>query len=78
MTLVRPNLYVCSTDEIEIYCNQLFLSVNSDVATDKTTSHPTKQPEDGCQVFGYSHSTNLAKDASQVAGYVANWFFPVK
>jgi len=57
-------------------CNILcFFSVNSvfsDVTTGETTSHPTKQPEDGCQVVGYSHSTKLAKDASQVAGYVAN------
>ncbi len=54
---------------------------NSDEATDittgETTSHPTKQPEDGCQVVGYSyltdettnHSTRLSKDDNQVAGY---------
>jgi hypothetical protein len=50
----------------------------SDVNTGETTSYPTKQPEDGCQVVGYSHSTKLLdekllsghpKDASQVAGY---------
>jgi hypothetical protein len=29
--------------------------------TGETTSHPTKQPEDGCQVVGYSHLTKLAK-----------------
>jgi hypothetical protein len=46
--------------------------------TGETTSHPTKQPEDGCQVVGYSHLTgetagrttshltNPAKDAGQV------------
>ncbi|MGC2047442.1 MAG: rRNA maturation RNase YbeY, partial [Gallionella sp.] len=27
-----------------------------------------KQPEDGCQVVGYSHSTKLSKVDSQVAG----------
>jgi hypothetical protein len=40
-----------------------------DETTGETTSHPTKQPEDGCQVVGYSHSTSLSKDDSQVAGY---------
>jgi hypothetical protein len=28
-----------------------------------------KQPEDGCQVVGYSHSTRLSKNDNQVAGY---------
>ena len=38
-----------------------------DGTTGETTSYPTKQPEDGCQVVGYSQS---AKPASwQVAGY---------
>ncbi|MBI5658298.1 MAG: hypothetical protein HZC43_01830 [Nitrosomonadales bacterium] len=27
--------------------------------------HPTKQPEDGCQVFGYSHSTRLQEAAAK-------------
>jgi hypothetical protein len=51
------------------------------MTTGETTSHPTKQPEDGCQVVGYSHLTdgttdkttshltNPAKDAAQVIGY---------
>src|SRR5450756_2137329 len=30
----------------------------TDETTGKTTSHPTKQPEDGCQVVGYSQSTD--------------------
>src|SRR5450759_3500003 len=34
-------------------------------STDKTTSHPTKQPKDGCQVVGYK----LSKVDSQVTGY---------
>ncbi len=42
---------------------------NSDGTTGETTSHPTKQPEDGCQVVGYSHSTSPANNAGQVAGY---------
>jgi hypothetical protein len=33
----------------------------TDMTTGETTSHPTKQPEDGCQVVGYSHLTNPAK-----------------
>ncbi len=41
---------------------------NPDGTTDETTSHPTKQPEDGCQVVGYSHSTKPA--SGQVAGYL--------
>ena len=32
-------------------------------STDKTTSHPTKQPKDGCQVVGYKPASG------QVAGY---------
>jgi general secretion pathway protein G len=28
-----------------------------------------KQPEDGCQVVGYSHSTRRSKNDNQVAGY---------
>ena len=48
-----------------------------DKTTGETTSHPTKQPEDGCQVVGYSHltgkttsqSTRLSKDNNRVAGY---------
>jgi hypothetical protein len=39
------------------------------MTTGETTSHPTKQPEDGCQVVGYSHLTSPAKDAGQVIGY---------
>src|SRR5665647_3731362 len=33
-------------------------------STDETTSHPTQQPKDGCQVVGYRASKNNA----QVAG----------
>ena len=53
-------------------------SMTTDRATDETTSHPAKQPQDGCQVVGYSHLTNPAaerllaghpKDAGQVIGY---------
>jgi len=44
--------------------------LSSDKTTGETTSHPTKQPEDGCQVVGYSHSTRLTKNVNQVAGYV--------
>jgi hypothetical protein len=48
-----------------------------DETTGETTSHPTKQPEDGCQVVGYSQSTDEATSQStkspnngdQVAGY---------
>ncbi|HEY8888542.1 MAG TPA: hypothetical protein VIM35_08635 [Gallionella sp.] len=61
--------------KIALYRNRLFFSVDSvfsDITTGETTSHPTKQPEDGCQVVGYSHATRLAKSTSQVAGYVAN------
>ena len=32
MMLVLPIFYVPSMDEIEIYCNQLFLAVSFDVA----------------------------------------------
>ena len=39
------------------------------MTTGETTSHPTKQPEDGCQVVGYSHLTKLANYANQVIGY---------
>ena len=42
---------------------------SSDGTADETTSHPTKQPKDGCRVVGYSHSTRPTKNASQVAGY---------
>ncbi|MBI5659599.1 MAG: PD-(D/E)XK nuclease family protein [Nitrosomonadales bacterium] len=38
----------------------------SDKTTGETTSHPTKQPEDGYQVVGYSHSTRPPKDGDQV------------
>ncbi|MBI5659497.1 MAG: UDP-N-acetylmuramoyl-L-alanine--D-glutamate ligase [Nitrosomonadales bacterium] len=41
----------------------------SDGAAGETTSHPTKQPEDGCQVVGYSHLTGLSNNDSQVIGY---------
>jgi hypothetical protein len=41
---------------------------SSDGTTSETTSHPTKQPEDGCLVVGYSHSTKPA--SGQVAGYL--------
>ena len=53
-------------------------SMATDRTTDETTSHPAKQPQDGCQVVGYSHLTNPAaerllaghpKDAGQVIGY---------
>jgi len=49
----------------------LFMNHNepSDGTTGETISHPTKQPEDGCQVVGYSHSTRLAINASLVTGY---------
>jgi len=46
--------------------------VPSGVTTDETLSHLTKPLKR--QVIGYSHSTKLAKDASQVAGYVARFF----
>jgi hypothetical protein len=36
------------------------------MATGETASHPTKQPKDGCQVIGYSQSTKLSKNDSQV------------
>ena len=55
------------------------------MTTGATTSQPTKQPEDGCQVAGYSHSTDETtshstdkttshptkqpKDSCQVVGY---------
>ena len=47
------------------------------MTTGETTSHPTKQPENSCQVVGYSHltdkttshSTRLSKDDNQVTGY---------
>src|SRR5450759_423302 len=47
------------------------------MTTGETTSHPTKQLEDCCQVVGYSHltdkatshSTRLSKDDNQAAGY---------
>jgi hypothetical protein len=39
----------------------------ADGTTVEPTSHPTKQPEDGCQAVGYSHSTKPA--SGQVAGY---------
>ena len=47
------------------------------MTTDETISHPTKQPEDGCQVVGYSHltgkttsqSTKPSKNDGKVAGY---------
>src|SRR5450756_3171604 len=50
---------------------------STDGTTGETTSHPTKQPEDGCQVVGYSHltdettshSTRLPEDGCQVVGY---------
>ncbi len=41
----------------------------ADGTTGEATSHPTKQPKNGCQVVGYSHSTKLSKSDSQVAGY---------
>ena len=43
---------------------------NPGETTDETTSHPTKQPEDGCQVVGYSHLTRPPESGSQVAGYL--------
>ncbi len=43
------------------------VGASPDGTTDETTSHPTKQPEDGCQVVGYSQSTKPA--SGQVAGY---------
>jgi hypothetical protein len=42
----------------------------TDEATDETTSHPTKQPEDGCQVVGYSHS-EPPKNGGQAALVIA-------
>jgi hypothetical protein len=33
--------------------------------TGETTSHPTKQPKNGCQVVGYSHSTRLQTTAAK-------------
>jgi len=45
------------------------ISFAPDGTTGETTSHPTKQPKNGCQVVGYSHSPRLTNNASQVAGY---------
>ena len=45
------------------------LGCNIDGTAGETTSHPTKQPEDGCQVVGYSQSTKPPKNGGQVAGY---------
>ena len=50
--------------------------LSPDGTTGETTSHPTKQPENGCQVVGYSHSTSLANNASQVAGYQSSVLSP--
>jgi hypothetical protein len=36
-----------------------------------TTSHLTNPAKDAGQVIGYSHSTKLSKNDSQVAGYAA-------
>jgi len=41
----------------------------SDGTTDGTTSHSAMPPENSGQASGYSHSTRLSKDDSQVAGY---------
>ena len=40
-----------------------------DETTDITTSHLTNPAQDAGRVIGYSHSTRLSKDDSQVAGY---------
>ena len=40
----------------------------SDVTTDGATSHSAK-PQSAGQAAGYSHSTKLPQDDSQVAGY---------
>jgi hypothetical protein len=45
----------------------------TDKTTGETTSHPTKQPEDGCQVFGYSHSTRLSKALHSHLTMLANY-----
>src|SRR5450759_1092869 len=37
--------------------------------TDMTTSHLTNPAKDAGQVIGYSHSTRLPNNSSQVAGY---------
>src|SRR5665647_1957293 len=51
-------------------CNAVLDPIETtDMTTDETISHPTKQPEDGCQVVGYSHLTKLANYANQVIGY---------
>jgi hypothetical protein len=40
--------------------------------TDMTTSHLTNPAKDAGQVIGYSHSTRLPNNSSQVAGYQEN------
>ena len=35
---------------------QFFTDITSH-STDETTSHPTKQPKNGCQVVGYNHTS---------------------
>jgi hypothetical protein len=40
-----------------------------DGTTDMTTSHLTNPAKDAGEVIGYSHSTRLSKNNSQVAGY---------
>ena len=48
-----------------------------------TTSHLTNPAKDAGQVIGYSHSTRLPKNVSQVAGYkspkygdISRWLSP--
>jgi hypothetical protein len=49
----------------------------TDETIGEATSHPTKQPEDCCQVVGYSHltgettsqSTKPPRNGGKVAGY---------
>lgn len=39
------------------------MPITIDEITGGTIGHPTKQPEDGCQVVGYRHLTKLKNGA---------------
>jgi hypothetical protein len=71
------NIVMCIENNSTVDKRLTTLDGTTDMTTGETTSHPTKQPEDGCQVVGYSHltdetashATRLSKDNNQVAGY---------
>jgi hypothetical protein len=60
--LLLPSIRGCALASLDT-------AAPTDETPDKTTSHLTNPAKDAGQVIGYSHSTRLPNNVSQIAGY---------